>query len=50
MTLQQLGSFVNIIGFLFPLVFSLTIAKTYDRPYFLNWTGSYLFFTVVPSQ
>jgi signal transduction histidine kinase len=31
---------------LIPLAFSLAIARTYTRPYFLNWTFSYLFYAL----
>jgi signal transduction histidine kinase len=44
MTLTQFGIILNVAGLLVPLLFSLSIARTYSRPYFSNWVISYAFF------
>jgi signal transduction histidine kinase len=42
MTSEQLGVIANTAGYVVPMLFSLSIAITYARPYFFNWTLSYL--------
>jgi signal transduction histidine kinase len=42
MTSEQLGVIANTAGYVVPMLFSFSIAVTYARPYFFNWTLSYV--------
>jgi signal transduction histidine kinase len=46
MTLDQVGALSNIVGLAIPLMFSVFIARGYQRPYFMSWTLSYLCYLV----
>lgn len=41
LSLEQLGIILNVLGLFLPVVFSFSIARTYDRPYFKSWVASY---------
>lgn len=43
-SLTQAGNVFNVVGVAIAMLLSMTVVRYYPRPYFKNWTVSYVFF------